>query len=111
MFKKEFKCQCRTRGVAVDRVGTLHVATHSGLETFSDELELCSNTGSFGDVALSQKGCRFVTNCVDGRLEIRKVDDNLIGTIHGLKRPLGVFLDQSGYIHIADYETNKVCKY
>ena len=34
VFKKEFKCQGGSRGVAVDSLGTLHVATDSGLKAF-----------------------------------------------------------------------------
>ena len=111
VFKKEFKCQSGAKGVAIDSRGTLHVATTSGLESFPGKLASSSKSGSLGDVAVSQEGYRFVTFVVDGRLEKCKPDESLLGTIDGLRSPLGVFLDQSGYVYVAENGANRVCKY
>ena len=113
VFQKEFKCQGRARGVAVDSFGTLHVATTSGMEIFPAKLESFSNKGSCSDAAVSQDGLKFITynQCNEARLEILKPDYDLLKTIHELRDPIGVFSDQSGYIYIADYGTKKLLKY
>ena len=92
--------------------GNLHVATYLGLERFPDKLESYCNRGPCDDVTIGQEGYKFVTyHSFDGRLEIYNPDDSLLGTIYRLVRPLGVFLDQSGHIYIAEYGKKKVRKY
>ena len=109
-FKKEFKCQGRPFGVAVDSHGSVHIATTSGMEIFGSELKY--GNGHYGDAAISPEGYRFVTcHSTNGGLEIRKPDNSLLGTVSGLRRPFGVCLGQSGYIFIAEWDANKVHKY
>ena len=112
VFKEEFKCCGETIGVAIDTLGTLHAATISGLQSFSGNFVRCSMNGLYGDVAVSQEGYLFVSHYLaNGGLQIHKPDKSLLRTINGLKSPLGVFLDQSGYIYIVECGANKVCKY
>ena len=113
VFKKKFSCQGSTRGVAGDSLGTLHVATSYGLESFPDKLVRYSNMWqSCGGIAISQERYMFASYRTDDpRLEICEPDGSLLGTIDELESPRGVFLDQSGYIYIADYEAYQVCKY
>ena len=66
---------------------------------------------SCGDVVIDQGSYKFVSCRNDDRLEIYKADNSLLGTIHGPRLPLGVCLDQSGYIYVAAFEGNEVYKY
>ena len=112
VFKKEFKCQGITRGVAVDSLGTLHVATSSGLESFPGESARCSKSGSCVDVAVSHEGYLFVSHFLNnGKIQIHKPDESPLGTIDQLKDPFGVYSDQNGWIYVADYKAKKVHKY
>ena len=110
-FKKEIKCQDSTRGVAMDSVGNVHIATSEGVKVLDSELEY-SNGRSCGDIAISPDDYRFVSCIYSGcSLQIYKPDGNLVTTFQGLRYPLGLCLDQSGYIFVAEYEANKVHKY
>ena len=110
-FGKEFKCQNEVWGVAVDSFGKIHAATEAGMEIVQDELQY-GNREKCGDVAISRDNCTFVTYCTpNGRLEIRKPDHSLLATISGLMMPLGVCLDGSGCIYLAEWDTLKVHKF
>ena len=109
VFKKEVRCQSETSGVAVDSLGDLYVATNAGLEKVTDKIQTCSNRGSCGDVAISPEGFKVIS--YEGRLEVCTPKDSLLATIRKLLLPLGVFLDQSGHIFIAEHDAKKVQKY
>ena len=110
-YQKELNCNGFARGVAVDFHGNVHIATASGVEIFDSKLGYCDNTPC-GDVAINQENYRFVTRySSNGRLEVCKPDNSLLHTICGLSYPLGVCLDQSGAVFIADWSTSKVLKY
>ena len=115
VFKKEFKCQGGSRGVAVDSFGTLHVATDSGLESFPDKLQsFFQERHSCQDIAISPEGYKFVTYSGRGEagLEIHNPNGDVMKAItYTLQDPRGVFLDQSGQIYIADYGAQIVFKY
>ena len=97
--------------MAIDVHGNVHIATESGMEIFDRKLGYCDQA-ECGDVAINQENYRFVTHhSSDGKLEVRKPDNSLLHTICGLRLPLGVCLDQSGAIFIADWGTNNVFKY
>ena len=110
-FKKELKCHDSTRGMAMDSLGNVHVATASGVKVLNTELNY-SNGRSCGDIVISPDDYRFVSCIYSGcSLEILKPDNSLLATIQGLRYPLGLCLNQSGYIFVAEYEANKVHKY
>ena len=106
VFKKEFKCRNGSRGVAVDSLGILHVATDTGMESFPDNLpNFFQKRHSCSDIAISPEGYKFVTYSGRGEagLEIRNPKGDVIKTIRRLQDPRGVFLSQNGHIYIADY--------
>ena len=110
-YRKEIKCKHYARGVAVDFYGNVHIATESGMETFDSKLGYCDEVDC-GDVSINQENYRFVTQVSSrGNLEVRKPDNSLLHTICGLCYPLGVCLDQSGAIFVANRGPNKVLKY
>ena len=84
LFKKEFKCQSGSRGVAIDSLGTLHVVTDSGLESFVNNLQsFYQERHSCHDIAISPEGFKFVTySGTNGAgLEIRNPSGDLIKTV------------------------------
>ena len=111
-YRKELKCKDRALGVAVDVHGNVHVATVSGMEIVdSSKLSYCDQARC-GDVAINQENYRFVTHhSSNGKLEVRKPDNSLLHTICGLNSPLGVCLDQSGAVFVAECDAKKVLKY
>ena len=110
-YRKELKCKDRPWGVAVDLHGNVHVATISGVEILDSKLGYCDQA-ECGDVSINQENYRFVTrHSSDGKLEICKPDNSLLHTICGLREPLGVCLDQSGAIFVANRGSKKVLKY
>ena len=114
MFKKQFNCLHYPRGVLIDRLGNLHVATILGLERFcSIARERLFKWGLCGDIAISREVLKFVTYIYEGTAGycVYDPDDSLLQTIGGLHSPLGVLLDQSGYVFVADYVKKRVVKY
>ena len=109
-FKREINCDERTLGVAVEEGGDVHVATRSGVMIFPSKISY-GNGVIYEDVVIGHGNYKFVSCRNDACLEIYKADNNLLGTIHGLRRPLGVCLDQSGYIYVADYTGDEVYKF
>ena len=97
--------------MAVDVCGNVHIATDSGVEISDSKLGYCDKADC-SDVAINGENYRFVTYfSSDSKLEVRKPDNSLLHTICGLCDPLGVCLDQSGAIFVADRGPNKVLKY
>ena len=81
------------------------------MEISGSKLGYCDQA-ECGDVAISQENYRFVTHhSYVGKLEVRKPDNSLLHTIVGLLQPLGVCLDQSGAIYVAEFGSKKVLKY
>ena len=114
VFKEEFKCPSGSRGVAVDSLGTLHVTTDSGLESFPNKFQsFFQERHSCNDIAISPEGYKFVTYLGRGKagLEIRKPNGDVIKTIGGLQDPRGISLNQSGHMYIADYGARNVFRY
>ena len=110
-YRKELKCKDDAYGVAVDFHDNVHIATTSGMEIFDSKLGYCDQA-LCGDVAINQENYRFVTHhSSNGKLEIRKPDNSLLHTMHGLCWPLGVYLDQSGAIFVTQWDAKKVLKY
>ena len=110
-YRKQLKCKENAWGVAVDFFGNVHIPTSSGIQIFDSKFGYC-NQAVCGDVFISEENYRFVTYySPDGKVEVRKPDNSLLHTICGLCYPLGVCLDQSGAIFVADRGINKVLKY
>ena len=110
-YRKELKCKNRAWGVAVDFHGTVHIATESRVEIFDSRSGYC-HQARCSDVAIDQENYRFVTHySPHGKLDVFKPDNSLLHTLCGLCWPLGVCLDQSGAIYIAESDTSKVLKY
>ena len=85
--------------------------TTSGVKVFASRLDY-NNGAPCGDVAINKENYRFVTHhWTDGKLEVRKPGNSLLHSIRGLYFPLGVCMDQSGAILIADRGTKKVFKH
>ena len=96
--------------MAVDIHGNVHIATSSGMEIFDSKLGYCDQAYC-GDVAINEENYRFVVyHTSNGKLEVRKPDNTLLHSISGLY-PLGVCLDQSGAIFVAEWGASKVLKY
>ena len=109
-FKREIKYDGRPLGVAVDERGDVHVATDSGIMIFPRKIRYGSRV-KCDDIVIGLGNCKFVSCRHDASLEIYKADSTLVGTIRGLQLALGVCLDQSGYVYLADYYGNEVYKF
>ena len=117
------KCQRYVQGVSTDSVGNIHIGTTRGIiEIFSSVGEYIGQYGSdilqcVGDIACLGNGSCVVSNYVSGT----KGNDILV--FHGNDKillqsfgnnicyALGVFVDQAGYIFVAEFRGSRVLKY
>ena len=116
------KCQSRVIGVSIDSTGNIHVGTEGGI------IEVFSSVGHYigqydsgilrrvGDIAFMRNGDCVVSN------DISDTQNNGILIFHGNNKtlfhsfgnncnPLGIFIDQAGYIYVAEYNGSRVLNY
>ena len=117
------KCQSRVFGISTDSTGNIHVGTER------DIIEIFSSVGhyigqyssgivqSVGDIAFMRIGDYVVSNYIantkgNGILVFRGTDKTLLHSFGKNNRyPFGVFIDQAGYIYVAELDGSRVLKY
>ena len=117
------KCQSNIFSVSPDSTGNIHVGTYGGIiEIFSSVRDYIGQYGSgivqhVGDIAFMRNGDCVVTNYIpntrgNGILVFRGNDKTLLHLFgNNNQNPLGVFIDQAGYIYVAEHYGSRVLKY
>ena len=116
------KCQSNVCSVSTDSTGNIHVGTAGGI------IEIFSSVGDYigqyssgivqcvGDIAFMRNGDCVVSNVIldikdNGILVFHGITKTLLHSFGNNRNPLGVFIDQAGYIYVAEYGGSKVLKY
>ena len=117
------KCQSTVWGVSTDSTGNIHVGTDGGI------IEIFSSVGhyigqyrsgivqSVSDIAFMKNGDCVVSNFIsntkgNGILVFWGNDKTLLYSFGNNNRyPFGVFIDQAGYIYVAEWGGSRVLKY
>ena len=117
------KCQSTVRSVSTDSTGNIHIGTYGGIiEIFSSVGHYIGQYGSgivqcVVDIAFMRNGDCVVSNYLsntngNGILVFCGTDKTLLHSFGNNNRyPLGVFIDQAGYIYVAEYDGSRVLKY
>ena len=117
------KCQSSVWCVSTDSTGNIHVGTDGGIiEIFSSVGHYIGQYGggivqSVCDIAFMRNGNCVVSNHIpntkgNGIFVFRGTDKTLLHSFGNNNRyPCGVFIDQAGYIYVAEYGGSRVLKY
>ena len=114
------KCQSRVWGVSTNSTGNIHVGTGRGIiEIFSSVGHYIGQYGSgivqhVHDIAFMRNGDCVVSNHIssNGIFVFHGNDKTLLHSFgNNNENPLGVFIDQAGYINVAEYSGSRVLKY
>ena len=116
-------CQSKVWSVSTDITGNIHLGTNRGI------IEIFSSVGLYigqygngivqhvGDIAFMRNGDCVVSNSIpntrgNGIFVFRGNDKTLLHSFGNKNmNPGGVFIDQAGYIYIAEYFGSRVLKY
>ena len=113
------KCQSNVWSVSTDSTGNIHVGTGRGIiEIFSSVGHYIGQYGSgivqiVGDIAFMRNGDCVVSNFIssNGIFVFHGNDKTLLHSFgNNNENPLGVFIDQAGYIYVAEYSRSRVFK-
>ena len=108
------KCQSNVWSVSTDSTGNIHVGTNGGIiEIFSSVGHYIGQNGSgivqyVGDIAFMRIGDCVVSNCIpntkgNGILVFQGTDKTLLHSFGNNNHyPFGIFIDQAGYIYVAE---------
>ena len=117
------KCQSNVRSVSTDSTGNIHVGTYGGI------IEIFSSVGHYigkrsgivvqdvGDIAFLRNGDYVVSNFItstngNGIIVFRGNGKALLHSFGNNNcLPLGIFIDQAGYIYVAEWGESRVLKY
>lgn len=116
-FKASVKCRTsNVQGVAIDADGNVHTATSSGLAAYSKEglwLDSYGGEEAYADIAITPQGFKFASihDNTSGSISIFAPNNDTLHLLDGFNYPLGVFMDQSGYLYLAEFGENRVLKY
>ena len=116
------KCQSKVYSVSTDSTGNIHVGTAEGIiEIFSSVGDYIGQYGSgivqrVGDIAFMRNGDCVVSNHIsrtkfNGILVFCGNSKTLLRSFGDNRYPCGVFIDQAGYIYVAEYGGSRVLKY
>ena len=118
------KCQSTVWSVSTDSTGNIHIGTGRGIiEIFSSVGHYIGQYGSgtivqcVGDIAFMRNGDCVVSNHIPNTrgndiLVFRGNDKTLLHSFGNNNRnPLGVFINQAGYIYVAEWGGSRVLKY
>ena len=118
------KCQSTVYSVSTDGTGNVHIGTIQGI------IEIFYSVGHYyigqyssgivqcvGDVAFMGTGDCVVSNHVttdnkgDGIFVFNGTDRTLLHSFGDKHHPYGIFIDQAGYIYVAEWDGSRVLKY
>ena len=117
------KCQSNVWSISSDSTGNIHVGTEGGIiEIFSSVGHYIGQYGSgivqcVGDIAFMRNGDCVVSNFLNNAngnymLVFRENDKTLLHSSGNNNHyPFGVFIDQGGYIYVAEWSVSRVLKY
>ena len=116
------KCQSNLRDISTDSTGNIHVGTTAGItEIFSSVGHYIGQYGSgivesVGGIAFMKNGDCVVSNHTpytkgNSILVFHGTDKTLLHSFRNKHFPLGVFIDQAGYIYVAEWDRSRVLKY
>ena len=116
------KCQSYVYSVSTDSTGNIHIGTTGGIiEIFSSVGHYIGQYGSgivqcVGDIAFMRNGDCVVSNDIsdtkgNGILVFHGITKTFLQSFGNNRYPFGVFLDQAGYIYVAEWNGSKVLKY
>ena len=116
------KCQSNAYSVSTDSTGNIHVGTNVGI------IEIFSSVGHYigqyssgivqcvGDIAFMRNGDCVVSNDIsdtkgNGILVFHGITKTILHSFGNNRYPLGVFIDQAGYIYVAEFGGSRILKY
>ena len=116
------KCESRVFSVSTDSTGNIHVGTKGGIiEIFSSVGHYIGQYGSgsvqcVGDIAFMRNGDCVVSNDTsdtkgNGILVFNGITKILLHSFGNNHYPIGVFIDQAGYIYVAEFGGSRILKY
>ena len=115
------KCQSTVYCVSTDSTGNIHIGTNKGIiEIFSSVGHYIGQYGSgivqsVGDIAFMRNSDCVVSNSIPNTGSILVFQGNDKTLLHSFgnnnQDPFGIFIDQAGYIYVAEYNGSRVLKY
>ena len=117
------KYQSKVIGISTDSTGNIHVGTYEGIiEIFSSIGHYIGQYGSgivqcVGDITIIGNGDCVVSNHILGTksnsILVFRGTDKILLHLFGKNNcyPYGVFINQSGYIYVAEFGGSRVLKY
>ena len=117
------KCESRVFSVSTDSTGNIHVGTLGGIIEifFSSVGHYIGQYGSgivqcVGDIAFMRNGDCVASNHIsdtkgNGILVFHGITKTLLHSFGNNRSPVGVFIDQAGYIYVAEFGGSRILKY
>ena len=116
------KCMSNVWSVSTDSTGNIHIGTNGGIvEIFSSVGHYIGQYGSgivqsVGDITFMRNGDCIVSNDIrnttgNGIIVFRGNEKTLLHSFGNQCLPFGVFIDQAGYIYVAEWGGSRVLKY